>query len=65
MQKKCDLFAGYFRDVFVNDSATSQQTFGLEKCADIGSLTLDEQQVIDALENIDTTKGNGPDNISP
>lgn len=38
---------------------------GLPKRVDIGSLHLNESQVLSALNGIDTTKGDGPDNISP
>lgn len=65
MQRKCELFAEFFRDVFVEDPGLDDQTFELSKCVDIGSLELSASQVLDALNGIDTSNGNGPDGISP
>lgn len=65
MQDKCDLFDGFFRDVFVNDFSWRNETFGLGKCVDIGSLSLSKERVAEALNMVDIEKGDGPDNISP
>jgi len=66
MQDKCDLFAEFFKDVFVDDTGTEQeQVFGLSKCVDIGSLTLDKEKILKTLNEVDVSKGDGPDNISP
>lgn len=60
VQSKCDLFAEYFQSAFVSAPTSAHRTFGLTRRVDIGSLTLGERQIIDALEGIDTTKGGGP-----
>lgn len=65
MQGKCDLFAEFFKDVFVNDTGSDSQNFGLNKCVDIGSISLDKERILEALKKVDTGKGDGPDNISP
>lgn len=65
MQGKCGLFAEFFRNVFDNDPGSDDQSFGLNKCVDIGSIDLSREQILDALNKVDTTKGDGPDNISP
>lgn len=62
---KCDLFAEFFRDVFIDERAPSDKTFGLGKCVDVGSLSISENQLISALNYVDTAKGDGPDNVSP
>ncbi|KAG4068495.1 hypothetical protein HA402_004836 [Bradysia odoriphaga] len=54
---KCDFFAEFFRDVFVNEQTPGNRTFGLRKCVDIGSLSVSEEQLLGALEGIDTSKG--------
>ena len=35
------------------------------KCVDIGSITLNDEDVTSHLLNVNTSKGDGPDNISP
>lgn len=35
MKSKCDPFAKFFKDVFVNDT-NSDLSFGLDKCVDMG-----------------------------
>lgn len=65
MQGKCDLFAEFFRSVYVTDVGPDVHSFGLRARVDIGSLFLNKDQVLKALNSVDTTKGDGPDNISP
>lgn len=65
MQGKCDLFAEFLRDVFSDNSQVENIEFGLKKIIDIGSLSLSKEQILAALVRIDTSKGDGPDNISP
>lgn len=65
MQTKCDLFASFFKDVFVNDENDQDHVFGLRKQVDIGMISLDEGKVQEAMKKIDVSKGDGPDNISP
>lgn len=65
MQGKCDLFAKFFESVYVNESDTVNQHFGLEKKVDIGSVRIDEVKIAESLGEVDVTKGNGPDNVSP
>ena len=59
-----ELFAGFFRDVFVDDTGSESRSFGLEKCVDLGLITLDKDLVLNALNGIDTTKGDGSEHLT-
>lgn len=65
----CDLFADNFESVYVNDdvyfSDFSRNFDHIDKRVDIGAMSLTIDDVMTHLRNIDTSKGDGPDNISP
>lgn len=62
----CKLFSEFFQTVYISDdTATLTPTFGIEKIADVYSYTLTKEEVFRALKKLDTTKGCGPDVISP
>lgn len=64
MELKCDLFARFFKGVFVDGDSDRDHTFGLNKKVDIGFISLNEEIVLQAMNNINVSKGDGPDNIS-
>lgn len=65
MQDKCNLFADFFEEVYIDDVESNVNGLGVDKSVDIGSLSLSVDDIHNALVNIKTSKGDGPDNISP
>ena len=65
VKDKCELFADFFQGVYAEDVDYSNQSFGINKKVDLGSLTLGRDDIHKALININTSKGDGPENISP
>lgn len=65
MQEKCELFARFFESVYTDNTNAGTPHFGLTKEVDIGSVHIDETLITKALEAVDVSKGNGPDNVSP
>lgn len=65
----CSLFAEFFESVYVTDNESSSDLSGkfypIDKRIDIGSISLTINDIVTNLHDLDTDKGNGPDNISP
>ena len=63
----CNLFADFFEGTYATDDPDDMagKTFEVAKTVDIGGLVLTEDTVLRALQSIKTSKGDGPDNISP
>lgn len=60
----CDPFSRFFRSVYVPDDSLPP-TSGVSKSADVYSYILTESEVMKAVQCLDATKGDGPDNVSP
>lgn len=62
----CNLFARYFQSVYSSETVTNYDLpSGLSKCVDIGSLVLCQNEIEEALLNLDLNKSEGPDKIPP
>lgn len=62
----CKLFSDFFKKVYVPDDESSPtQSFGIGKVADVYSYVLTKDEVNRGLKRLDTSKGCGPDNVSP
>lgn len=63
----CELFADFFEGVYTPDSddSASSRAEPVDKCCDLGSITLSIDNVMSHLSGCDIKKGDGPDNISP
>lgn len=61
-----DLFASFFESVYSAENETvTLPSFGLIKSLSVGSISLNYLDVLNALLNVKTNKGSGPDNIPP
>jgi len=61
------LFADFFETVYVTDESNvdSDDLPEIDKRVDVGNLIISQDVIAQALRNVDTSKGNGPDKISP
>jgi len=61
----CNLFAEYFKSVYVDSQATGSATFTAGAGIDFSTLQISKKTVEDVLKSIDASKGPGPDQIPP
>lgn len=65
--KVVNMFADFFQTVYVDDDDNdgTDPSANIDQLVNIGSLSLTHEIILEALQNINTSKGDGPNNISP
>jgi hypothetical protein len=64
-QETCDLFAGFIERTYANELWVPSDPGDVGDELPFGSLLFTDLEVLNALLGLDSTKGPGPDDVSP